>query len=50
MAAAGEQGISRVVEILRSELDRALALLGAGSIGELGSDFVRVPSGWLDQN
>jgi isopentenyl diphosphate isomerase/L-lactate dehydrogenase-like FMN-dependent dehydrogenase len=49
MAAAGEAGVSRVVEILRSELDRVLALLGVRSIGELSSDFVRVPSDWLER-
>ena len=46
MAAEGEAGISRVVEILRGELDRALALLGVQSISELDSSFVRVPSEW----
>jgi isopentenyl diphosphate isomerase/L-lactate dehydrogenase-like FMN-dependent dehydrogenase len=47
MAAGGEDGISRVVEILRGELDRALALLGVRSISEVSSDFVRVPRDWL---
>jgi L-lactate dehydrogenase (cytochrome) len=47
MAAAGEDGVSRVVEILRGELDRVLALLGVRSIAELDVDFVRVPSDWL---
>jgi len=41
MAAAGEAGVARVVEILRGELDRALALLGVRSIGEVTSDLVR---------
>jgi isopentenyl diphosphate isomerase/L-lactate dehydrogenase-like FMN-dependent dehydrogenase len=48
MAAAGEPGVSRVIEILRSELDRAMALLGVCSIGELSSEFVRVPGGWRE--
>jgi isopentenyl diphosphate isomerase/L-lactate dehydrogenase-like FMN-dependent dehydrogenase len=47
MAAGGEQGVARVVEILRGELDRALALLGVRSIGEVNPDCVRVPTDWL---
>jgi isopentenyl diphosphate isomerase/L-lactate dehydrogenase-like FMN-dependent dehydrogenase len=47
MAAGGEHGVARVLEILRGELGRALALLGVRSIAELGPDFVRVPIDWL---
>jgi isopentenyl diphosphate isomerase/L-lactate dehydrogenase-like FMN-dependent dehydrogenase len=46
LAAAGEDGVARVVEILRGELDRALALLGVRSIGEVTSDLVRFPNDW----
>jgi isopentenyl diphosphate isomerase/L-lactate dehydrogenase-like FMN-dependent dehydrogenase len=49
MAAAGEPGVSRVLEILRAELDRSMALLGVRSIGELSSEFVRVPSDWSER-
>jgi isopentenyl diphosphate isomerase/L-lactate dehydrogenase-like FMN-dependent dehydrogenase len=47
IAAGGEQGVARVVEILRGELDRALALLGVHSIEEVSADCVRVPADWL---
>jgi (S)-mandelate dehydrogenase len=40
-AAAGEAGVVRAIEILRSEVDRVLALLGCTSIDELGPHHVR---------
>ena len=36
VAAAGEAGAARALEILRVEVDRVLALLGCRNIGELG--------------
>ncbi|HZM36184.1 MAG TPA: alpha-hydroxy acid oxidase [Burkholderiales bacterium] len=36
VAAGGEEGASRALHILRSEIDRVLALLGCNSIAELG--------------
>ena len=35
-ALAGEAGVRHVLEILRSELDRDLALLGCRAVGDLG--------------
>jgi isopentenyl diphosphate isomerase/L-lactate dehydrogenase-like FMN-dependent dehydrogenase len=40
LAAGGESGVSTVLEILRSELDRALALLGRPSIAELDASVI----------
>jgi isopentenyl diphosphate isomerase/L-lactate dehydrogenase-like FMN-dependent dehydrogenase len=39
-AAAGEAGVSRALHILKSEIDRVLALLGCPSIGDLGPQHV----------
>ena len=41
LGAAGEAGVSRVLAILRAELDQTLALLGARSIDQLNRSFVR---------
>lgn len=40
LMAAGEQGVDRVLELLRSDYVRTLQLLGARSTGELGPEFV----------
>jgi L-lactate dehydrogenase (cytochrome) len=40
LATGGEQGVSTVLEILRTELDRALALLGRPSIAELDASVI----------
>ena len=40
VAAAGRPGASRALAILREEIDRGLALLGAPSIKELGPRFL----------
>jgi isopentenyl diphosphate isomerase/L-lactate dehydrogenase-like FMN-dependent dehydrogenase len=42
LGAAGEAGVSRVLAILRAELDRTLALLGVTSVHQLDRSFVRV--------
>lgn len=45
LAVAGEQGVAHVLEIFRREIDRNMALMGAGSIGELNSNLIlRHPS------
>jgi 4-hydroxymandelate oxidase len=41
LAADGETGVSRVLEILRSELAHTLVLCGAGRPGDLARDQVR---------
>jgi isopentenyl diphosphate isomerase/L-lactate dehydrogenase-like FMN-dependent dehydrogenase len=49
LAAAGEAGVSRAIEILRADLQRALALLGCKSIGELDRSYIDVPASWANQ-
>jgi isopentenyl diphosphate isomerase/L-lactate dehydrogenase-like FMN-dependent dehydrogenase len=41
LGAGGEDGVIRVLEILRSEIDRGLALVGSPSISKLDPSFVR---------
>jgi isopentenyl diphosphate isomerase/L-lactate dehydrogenase-like FMN-dependent dehydrogenase len=43
VAAGGEAGARRALDILRSEVDRVLAFLGCNSIGELGPQHLRLP-------
>ena len=40
LAAGGEEGVVRVMEILRDELDLAMALCGSRTIGEIGTDLI----------
>ncbi|MEK9719771.1 MAG: alpha-hydroxy acid oxidase, partial [Quisquiliibacterium sp.] len=40
LAVAGEQGVSRVLELLRAEIDRTMGLLGASKVGDLGPDLL----------
>jgi len=46
LGAAGEAGASRAIAILRADLQRAMALLGCESIGELNPSYVDVPASW----
>jgi L-lactate dehydrogenase (cytochrome) len=41
MAAAGEAGVTRAIQILREDVDRTLALLGCSSIGALDLSYVQ---------
>lgn len=43
LAAAGEAGVVRVLEILRADLERTLRLLGCPSVHELNSSYVELP-------
>jgi (S)-mandelate dehydrogenase len=40
LAAAGQAGVERALDILREEIDRDLGLLGAPSVQDLGPDFL----------
>ncbi len=40
VAAGGEAGANRAIAILREEIDRVMALIGARSIAELGPEFL----------
>lgn len=46
LAASGETGVSRAIEILRADLDRTLRLLGCPSIAALDRSYVKVPKSW----
>jgi len=39
----------RAIEILRADLQRALALLGCESVAELNHSYVDVPASWATQ-
>jgi (S)-mandelate dehydrogenase len=42
-AAAGEAGALRAIDILKSEVDRVMALLGARTVAELTRDHLVMP-------
>jgi isopentenyl diphosphate isomerase/L-lactate dehydrogenase-like FMN-dependent dehydrogenase len=46
LAAAGEAGVARALEILRADLERTLRLLGCPSVAALDRSYVDVPAGW----
>jgi L-lactate dehydrogenase (cytochrome) len=50
LAAAGEAGVVRALEILRDDVERTLKLLGCGAARELDVSFVRFPSEWRAPN
>ena len=47
LAAAGEAGVARAIEILRTDIVRTLKLLGCDSTAKLDRSFVEVPLEWL---
>jgi isopentenyl diphosphate isomerase/L-lactate dehydrogenase-like FMN-dependent dehydrogenase len=46
LAAAGEAGVDRAIEILRTDLERTLRLLGCPSLAALDRSYVNVPKSW----
>jgi L-lactate dehydrogenase (cytochrome) len=46
LAAAGEAGVNRAIEILRTDVERSLRLLGCASVTELDRSYVHVPPSW----
>jgi len=46
LAAAGEAGVTRAIEILRVDLERTLRLLGCPGMTKLDRSYVNVPPGW----
>jgi L-lactate dehydrogenase (cytochrome) len=46
LAAAGERGVTRVLEVLRGELDRTMRLLGVDDVHDLDARHVSVPESW----
>lgn len=47
LAAAGEAGVDRAIEILRTDIVRTMKLLGVDSVSKLDMSYVDVPSEWL---
>lgn len=45
LMAGGEQGVSRVIELLEEQIRTTMLLMGAGSVAELGPHAMRAP--WL---
>jgi isopentenyl diphosphate isomerase/L-lactate dehydrogenase-like FMN-dependent dehydrogenase len=46
LAAAGEAGVTRAIEILRTDLERTLRLLGCPSVAALDQSYVNIPKSW----
>jgi isopentenyl diphosphate isomerase/L-lactate dehydrogenase-like FMN-dependent dehydrogenase len=46
LAAGGEAGVDRAIEILRTDVERTLRLLGCPSVAELNRSYVNVPKEW----
>jgi L-lactate dehydrogenase (cytochrome) len=46
LAAAGGAGVSRALEILRTDVERTLRLLGCASVAALDRSYVEVPASW----
>jgi isopentenyl diphosphate isomerase/L-lactate dehydrogenase-like FMN-dependent dehydrogenase len=46
LAAAGEAGVARAIEILRTDIDRTMKLLGCTSISALDRSYVDVSPSW----
>ena len=46
LTAAGEAGVRRAIEILRSDVERTLRLLGCPSTRALDRSYIDVPSSW----
>jgi L-lactate dehydrogenase (cytochrome) len=46
LAAAGEAGVERAIQILRADLERTLRLLGCPSVTALDRSYVNVPKSW----
>jgi len=51
LAAGGEAGVNRAIELLRADLERTLRLLGCPSISALDRSYVDFPANWAsDRN
>jgi len=46
LAAAGQAGVTRAIEILRSDVERTLRLLGCPSVTALDRSYVEAPAAW----
>jgi len=50
LAAAGQAGVVRALEILREDVERTMRLLGCSSVRDLNASYVRFPSAWTSDN
>lgn len=46
LAAAGQAGVARALDILRGDVERTLRLLGCPSVGALDRSYVQTPRDW----
>lgn len=46
LAAAGQAGVARALEILRNDVERTLRLLGCSSVPELNRSYLETPHAW----
>lgn len=46
LAAGGEAGVDRAIEILKTDVERSLRLLGCPSVADLDRSYVNVPKSW----
>jgi isopentenyl diphosphate isomerase/L-lactate dehydrogenase-like FMN-dependent dehydrogenase len=46
LAAAGEEGVYRILEIFRGQIDHALAGIGCPAVSALDPSYVEIPSSW----
>jgi isopentenyl diphosphate isomerase/L-lactate dehydrogenase-like FMN-dependent dehydrogenase len=47
LAAAGEPGVRRAIQILKADLERTLRLLGCPSVRDVDRSYLDVPASWL---
>ena len=47
LAAAGEPGVLRAIEILRTGMVRTMKLLGVSSVRDLNRSYIDIPAGWF---
>jgi len=50
LSAAGEPGVTRAIEILRTGIVRTMKLLGVPAVRDLNRSHIDVPSGWLPRD
>ena len=46
LGAAGREGVAQAIDILRTELERTLKLLGCPSVHDLDASYLGPPAGW----
>ncbi len=46
LAAGGQAGVARAIQILHADVERTLRLLGCASVANLDESYIEYPSGW----